>query len=175
MTPLHISGLEITTKHIKGAIEITNDKVGFALTKKIWESVESLWQDLHSSIEDVQSDFTLGGLSLFPEIGSDNSHPLDNKIVADEYNFMFTTMHEDVPFGEKAFSLGIGGLTIENSPESINLYGDLTIRQDNDSLESVNCLIVELYKILIVFHMTENLPEHVVKTGFITTEDNPFV
>lgn len=78
------------------------------------------------------------------------------------------------PFHDQGESLSIGGLTLENGTVRIALYGQLDIRQDQESLENLRALKKEIDAIVVSLEQQKCLPAHAVSDEVTHAMKNPF-
>lgn len=78
------------------------------------------------------------------------------------------------PFHDEGESLSIGGLTLENGNIRIALYGQLDIRQDQESLKDLLVLKEQIDAIIVSLEAQKSLPAQ-ASSGEVTHEmKNPF-
>lgn len=80
------------------------------------------------------------------------------------------------PFANESDSMPIGGLTVENRTDRVQIYGSADITRDKAGLEvakQLKALVDATVEALTVEHEAKTLPDHItiVKTD---TVENPF-
>ena len=82
-------------------------------------------------------------------------------------------MSSITPYANEADSLEIGGLTIENRLDQVEVYGDIQLTKDKVGLQQAKALKAVLDAVVQVLEADKNLPE---KIEFKPTDEvnNPF-
>ena len=80
------------------------------------------------------------------------------------------------PFSVDGASVSIGGMTIENGPVEISIYGELSLTADKAGLASARRLLEQISAIHAELESRQNLPDQVesVDPKAVTTVRNPF-
>jgi hypothetical protein len=78
-----------------------------------------------------------------------------------------------IPFHDQGESITFGGLTLENGNVRIALYGQLDIRQDQESLNNLLALKEQIDSIITTLS-GKHLPSHVASDEVTHAMKNPF-